>query len=61
MVIDVVISCASEQLEYVDALAKELKRLEVSFYFDKNEDAETWGKSLPSHFQEVFEKEVSTA
>ncbi len=50
----VVLSYASEQEEYVREVAKNLKRYNISVFFDKFEQVTLWGKDLVEHFHKVF-------
>jgi len=51
---DVVLSYASENRDYVTAVASSLDRFGVDYFFDRNEEAMLWGRDLVIHFEQVF-------
>ena len=51
---EVVLSFAGEQRHYVEQVSKRLKELGISHFYDKDLEAELWGKNLAQHFQTVY-------
>lgn len=51
---DVVLSFAGEDREYVDLVAKCLKKRGVKVFYDKYEQVELWGKNLYTHLDDVY-------
>lgn len=51
---DVCLSFAGEEREYVEAVAKTLKRHGVTVFYDRYEQVELWGKDLYQHLDHVF-------
>jgi len=54
----VALSYASEQRDYVERVAQALETAAVSFFFDRYETADMWGKDLAVHVDEVFRKDA---
>lgn len=55
---DVALSFAGEQREYVEAVYRHLKTLDIDVYYDRAEDINSWGKNLVDHFSEVFKDQA---
>ena len=53
---DVAISFAGEDRHIAEAIAKRLKELKYSVFYDKDEEANLWGKDLYEHLNEVYSK-----
>ena len=53
---DVALSFAGEDREYVEAVAKILKQLNIAVFYDKYEEADLWGKDLYAHLDEVYQR-----
>ncbi len=51
---DVVLSFAGEDREYVEAVAARLTVSGVRVFYDRYEEATTWGKDLVEHFDSVY-------
>ncbi|WP_417377911.1 TIR domain-containing protein [Gimesia sp.] len=51
---EIVISYASENIEYVDEVAHYLKKAEVSFFYAPFEEPELWGKSLRKELDVIY-------
>jgi hypothetical protein len=50
----VALSFAGEERDYVDAVARELKRLGVTYFLDSENEVDLWGKDLIEYLQSVF-------
>lgn len=53
---DVALSYAVEDKDYVEKVARCLKRKGIKVFFDKYEVVELWGKDLYEHLSDVFQK-----
>lgn len=53
---DVALSFAGEERPYVDEVAKHLKELGVSVFYDQDHDVVLWGKNLAEEFQDIYMK-----
>lgn len=53
---DVVLSYAGEDRQYVEQVAKCLKRAKVRLFYDQFEQTDLWGKNLYTHLDEVYRK-----
>ena len=51
---DVALSFAGEDRDYVEQVAESLDMKGVSYFYDKYEEAELWGKDLYTHLDEVY-------
>ena len=51
---EVALSFAGEQRQYVEQVARRLKELGISHFYDKNMETELWGKNLAQHFQAIY-------
>jgi UDP-3-O-acyl-N-acetylglucosamine deacetylase len=51
---DIALSFAGENREYVEEVAKILKKRKISVFYDKYEQANLWGKDLYQHLNEVY-------
>ncbi len=51
---DVALSFAGENREYVEQVAEELKRLDVTVFYDRFEEVNLWGKDLAEHLGHVY-------
>ena len=54
----VAISFAGEDRKCADALAEALKCRNVTFFYDKYEKADLWGKNLYTHLSEVYKNQA---
>nr|QNO42093.1 hypothetical protein CDLGKOMF_00004 [Methanosarcinales archaeon ANME-2c ERB4] len=50
----VALSYAGEDRKYAEGLAGLLKNKKISFFYDKYEQADLWGKNLYQHLQSVY-------
>ena len=50
----VALSFAGEDRKYVEAVAKELAKMQISFFYDKYETVELWGENLYEHLIDVY-------
>jgi hypothetical protein len=57
--IDVALTYATEQIEYVRRVDEELSRSGVRVFFDKDHETELWGEDLIVYLDRVF-RELST-
>jgi hypothetical protein len=55
---DVALSFAGEDRKYVEAVAHELKKLDVRVFYDNFETVNLWGKDLYTHLQDVYQKQA---
>jgi len=53
---DVALSYASEDRDYVEKVANQLRKSDIKFFFDKYEEVALWGKELPIILQEIYKK-----
>jgi hypothetical protein len=53
---DVAISYASENRDYVERVARCLRKAGLKIFYDRFEEVDTWGKNLYSHLDEVYRK-----
>ena len=53
---DVVLSFSGQDRHVVDEVAHELRRRSVAVFYDSFERTETWGKHLPTHLRDVYER-----
>lgn len=51
---EVAFSYASEDREYVEAVAQYLKNNHVKVFYDKYEEVDTWGKDLSEYFHRIY-------
>jgi hypothetical protein len=51
---DIALSFASEDRQYVEAVASKLEATNVSVFYDRNEEASLWGKDLVEHLDLVY-------
>jgi len=58
-VIDVALTYAKEQIDYVKQVDEELRRSGVRVFFDKDQETELWGEDLIVYLDRVF-RELST-
>lgn len=52
----VALSYASEQRDYVDQVAKFLKKCNVRCFYDADEESILWGKNLAEYLQRIFQE-----
>jgi hypothetical protein len=57
--LDVCLSFAGEDRQYVEAVAVALRGLAVKVFYDKYEQASLWGKDLYQHLDEVYRKRAT--
>ena len=57
-VYDVVLSFAGEDREYVEGVALCLKKSNLTFFYDKYEEVDLWGKDLYEHLDEIYRKKA---
>jgi hypothetical protein len=55
---DVCLSYAGEQRAYVDAVARELRYLEIRVFYDSTEKGSLWGKDLDQHLDRIYRYEA---
>jgi len=55
----IALSFAGENRDYVEAVAKSLKRRGVRVFYDKYEEAQLWGKDLYWHLSDVYRKQAN--
>jgi hypothetical protein len=51
---EVVLSYAGENRDYVSSVASYLREKGVSFFYDRDEEATLWGKSLTEYLHQIF-------
>jgi hypothetical protein len=56
---DVCLSFASEQREYVEAVASRLRRRGIRTFYDNYEAGRLWGKDLYEHLDEVYSRSAA--
>lgn len=54
--LDVALSFAGEDRDYVEQVAASLDERGVRYFYDKSEEAELWGKDLYTHLDEVYRR-----
>ncbi len=54
----VALSFAGEDREYVEAVAKVLRREGVRVFYDKFEDVSLWGKNLYEHLSDIYQNQA---
>lgn len=54
---EVVLSFAGEQRNYVEKVAEELKSLEITCFYDFEQQVELWGKNLNQYLDKVYYQE----
>jgi len=54
----VALSFAGEDREYVEAVAKVLRREGVRVFYDKFEDVSLWGKDLYEHLSDIYQNQA---
>lgn len=57
--LDVCLSFAGEDRQYVERVAEALRGLGVKVFYDKYEQASLWGKDLYQHLDEVYRKRAA--
>lgn len=57
-VYEVVLSFAGEDREYVERVALCLKKSNLTFFYDKYEQVDLWGKDLYEHLDELYRKKA---
>ena len=55
---DVALSFAGEDRDYVEQAAKILESNGIKVHYDRFNQADTWGKNLPEHFDEIYRKQA---
>ncbi|MDP3041495.1 MAG: TIR domain-containing protein [Candidatus Omnitrophota bacterium] len=55
---DIALSFAGEDRDYVEEVAKILESQGIRVYYDRFNQIEAWGKSLPEHFDEIYRKQA---
>jgi len=53
---EVALSYASEDRKYVEEVAKNLDKLQISLFYDNFEKVSLWGKNLYDHLDDVYRK-----
>ena len=56
--IDVALSFAGEQRDYVEEVAKCLKNNKISYFLDSEKTVEMWGLDLIEYFDEIYRKKA---
>jgi TIR domain len=57
--VDVCLSFAGEDRQYVERVAEELRTLSVKVFYDRYEQASLWGKDLYQHLDEMYRKRAT--